>query len=87
MSRGSSVLRLFVLPLALGFFGPDAWLSRKVDERSKAMLEALPDILDLLVISVEAGLGFDSAMARVVGTVPALCRRSSSECCRRPAWV
>jgi tight adherence protein C len=61
---------LFVLPIVLGFFGPDAWLERKVDERRQAMLRALPDVLDLLVISVEAGLGFDSALARVVATVP-----------------
>jgi tight adherence protein C len=61
---------LFVMPIVLGFFGPDAWLERKVDERRQAMLRALPDILDLLVISVEAGLGFDSALARVVATVP-----------------
>ncbi|HUG07783.1 MAG TPA: type II secretion system F family protein [Acidimicrobiia bacterium] len=61
---------LFALPIALGFFGPDAWLERKVDERRQAMLRALPDVLDLLVISVEAGLGFDSALARVVATVP-----------------
>jgi tight adherence protein C len=61
---------LFALPIVLGFFGPDAWLERKVDERRQAMLRALPDVLDLLVISVEAGLGFDSALARVVATVP-----------------
>jgi tight adherence protein C len=61
---------LFTLPIALGFLGPDAWLNRKVDERRQAMLRALPDVLDLLVISVEAGLGFDSALARVVATVP-----------------
>ena len=61
---------LFVLPIVLGFFGPDAWLKRKIDERAHTMLRALPDILDLLVISVEAGLGFDSALSRVVATVP-----------------
>lgn len=61
---------LFVFPIVAGFFGPDAWLERKVGERRQAMLRSLPDILDLLVISVEAGLGFDSALARVVTTVP-----------------
>jgi tight adherence protein C len=69
---GSGLQRfmLLILPIVLGFFGPDAWLSRKVDERRTTMQKALPDVLDLLVISVEAGLGFDSALARVVGTVP-----------------
>ena len=61
---------LFFMPIALGFFGPDAWLNRKVDERRQLMLRALPDVLDLLVISVEAGLGFDAALSRVVATVP-----------------
>ena len=61
---------LFVLPIVLGFFGPNAWLQRKIDDRANQMLRALPDVLDLLVISVEAGLGFDSALSRVVATVP-----------------
>ena len=61
---------LFAMPIVLGFFGPDAWLTRKIDERRQTMLRALPDVLDLLVISVEAGLGFDSALSRVVATVP-----------------
>lgn len=67
---GLLAVLLFVFPIILGFFGPDAWLTRKVDERRLAMQRTLPDILDLLVISVEAGLGFDAALARVVGTVP-----------------
>jgi len=65
-----NTLIAFALLGILGFFGPDAWLTRKIDDRRKAMLRALPDLLDLLVISVEAGLGFDSALARVVSTVP-----------------
>ena len=67
---GMQRVALFVLPVALGFFGPDAWLRRHMDDRRKEMLRALPDVLDLLVISVEAGLGFDSALSRVVATVP-----------------
>jgi tight adherence protein C len=69
-SSGMQRAILFVLPIVLGFFGPNAWLTRKIDERRQTMLRALPDILDLLVISVEAGLGFDSALSRVVSTVP-----------------
>lgn len=69
---GEGLMRLVVLfgPPVLGFFGPEAWLQRKIDERKETMLKALPDTLDLLVISVEAGLGFDSALQRVVATVP-----------------
>jgi tight adherence protein C len=69
---GDGMVRLLIIfgPPLLGFFGPDAWLQRHIDDRKKAMLKALPDTLDLLVISVEAGLGFDSALARVVQTVP-----------------
>jgi tight adherence protein C len=64
------MILVFVLFVILGFFGPDAWLTRKIEERRSAMLKTLPDVLDLLVISVEAGLGFDAALSRVVSTVP-----------------
>lgn len=49
----------------LGYIIPNIWLDRKVKKRQKELLLALPNALDLLTISVEAGLGFDAAIARV----------------------
>lgn len=51
---------------AFGFIGPEFWLGRRIRARSFAMILQLPDALDLLTISVEAGLGFDAALAKVV---------------------
>jgi tight adherence protein C len=49
----------------LGFFFPQLWLTSKISRRQKEIRKALPDALDLLTICVEAGLGFDAAMAKV----------------------
>ncbi len=49
----------------LGFFAPNIWIQRKGQERSEQMQKDLPDALDLLTISVEAGLAFDAALSRV----------------------
>ena len=54
--------------LGLPFFallGPNAWLTRKVDERKDALRADLPDALDLMAIAVEAGTGFEGAMGVV----------------------
>ena len=50
----------------IGYIAPEFWLGRKIKARSFAMVLQLPDALDLLTISVEAGLGFDAALAKVV---------------------
>src|SRR5256885_10438112 len=49
----------------LGYYAPVAWLKQKVDGRRAEIQKNLPDALDLLVICVDAGLGFDAALARV----------------------
>ena len=50
---------------ALGFLLPDFWLYNRIKERQRAIVNMLPDVLDLLMVCVEAGLGFDAAVARV----------------------
>jgi tight adherence protein C len=62
------VISQFVLAAAIAFAGylfPDLWLRQEVGKRQKEIRLALPNALDLLTISVEAGLGFDAALVRV----------------------
>jgi tight adherence protein C len=54
-----------IIGAVLGFLLPALWLSGKIRRRQDEIIKALPDALDLLTICVEAGLGFDAAMAKV----------------------
>ncbi len=48
-----------------GFLGPNFWLSSAITKRQDQVRRGLPDTLDMLVISVESGLGLDAAFQRV----------------------
>lgn len=50
----------------LGYIVPNVYLDRKIQDRRHLIQIGLADILDLLTVSVEAGLGFDAAVAKVV---------------------
>jgi tight adherence protein C len=55
-----------VVGTVLGFIAPDFWLSRRIKQRQHKILLGIPDTLDLLTISVRAGLAFDAALGKVV---------------------
>src|ERR671934_330841 len=57
---------LFVVVLtAMGFFGPTYFVVLRARRRQESVSADLPDALDLLAVSVEAGLGFDGAIAKL----------------------
>jgi len=68
---------VFAVALALGFLAPDFWLGRQIKSRQRRIRKGLPDVIDLIVICVEAGLSLDQAVARSVeelhAALPDLC--------------
>jgi tight adherence protein C len=54
-----------VLLAYVGVFGPTTWLKRKVRKRQDQIRKGLPDALDMLSVTAEAGLGFDQSLQRV----------------------
>ena len=64
-------LNRFLLAIVVGVVGfvlPDATINRKAEDRQKLILSTLPEVLDQLTVIVEAGLGFDSALRKVVAS-------------------
>jgi len=55
---------VYLMALGGGFLAPDFWLGKKISKRQKKINRGLPDVLDLLVICMEAGLSLDQATAR-----------------------
>jgi tight adherence protein C len=64
---GGGTLSVMLAPILaiFGYILPGIWLDRKIKNRRKEIMKELPDAIDLLTISVEAGLGFDPALMRV----------------------
>ena len=63
-----SITRLYftlLIAAALGLYLPNLYIRAKADRRQKAIINAFPDALDLMLVCVEAGLGLEAAFARV----------------------
>jgi tight adherence protein C len=61
---------LGLVAMGIGYLVPEFWLGGRIKARQKLILRMIPDTLDLLTISVRAGLGFDAALAKVVEKLP-----------------
>lgn len=69
LPSGSDISTVIIVALgggALGYILPTFYLQAKASQRQEDIQKTLPDVLDLLTVSVEAGLGFDAALAKVV---------------------
>jgi tight adherence protein C len=73
LSRGAALSTMQLVSLGvvpfLGFYIPRVWLKGQITRRRKKILKSLPDAMDLITTSVEAGLGIDAAFARVADKV------------------
>lgn len=67
---GKTSLGLFCAFAAAGWFYPNLWLSESTKKRNIKLLKALPFFLDILTLSVEAGLNLSSAMQQAVNKSP-----------------
>ena len=63
--RASSTLILLALLVGVGFYLPPLFVRRRIRHRQRAIREGFPHALDLMQVAVQAGLGFDAALAKV----------------------
>jgi tight adherence protein C len=88
---------VYLVAIGLGFLLPDFWLGNRITARQARIRRGLPDVLDLLVICIEAGLSLDQAVSRTAEELslaqPAVCDELSivvleqrAGCPRADAW-
>ena len=67
LRTGTELLYLIAagLTIYIGFFGPSIWLRRRVRKRQNQIRKGLPDALDMLSVTAQAGLGFDQSLQRI----------------------
>lgn len=65
-----NLILIAVATAVIGVLFPNMTLNSKIRKRQSEVMKSLPDIMDLLTVSVEAGLTFDSALSKVVEKMP-----------------
>ncbi len=61
----STFLMLMLLMASIGYYLPNAFLARKIENRQREIFENFPDAIDLMLVCIEAGLGLDAALSRI----------------------
>ncbi|MGN5478950.1 type II secretion system F family protein [Cupriavidus basilensis] len=79
LQQQRTMLILLTVLAAIGYYIPNAVLARKVAERQRAVFEEFPDVIDLLTVCVEAGLGLDAALMRVADELALRCPTLADE--------
>ncbi len=62
----NGIFLMLLVSIVLALFVPHFYINQKIKKRGQLAVRELPDVLDLLTVSLEAGLGFDSALSKVV---------------------
>lgn len=60
-----TIVQVIGVLVFVGFFGPSKWLNARIKNRRQKIEDAFPNMLDLLQVGVEAGMGFDQALLKV----------------------
>jgi len=71
--KQSTMFALLAMLAAIGYYTPNVVLSRKAAQRQRTVFEEFPDVIDLLTVCVEAGLGLDAALMRVADELALRC--------------
>ncbi len=66
----SKLILIIFASVLIGMLFPNMMLNGKIRKRQSEVIKSMPDIMDLLTVSVEAGLTFDSALSKVVEKMP-----------------
>jgi len=77
--QGSMKLIVALFGIVIGFYAPDVILKNLTERRRQKLSRALPDALDLMVITTEAGLNLDSSLARVAKDMRLSCPELADE--------